>query len=355
MQSPFLDVVVFGEAMAMFIADDHAPLEMAEHYTRGLAGAEVNVATGLARLGYRVGWISRIGVDPFGRFILNQVRRSGIDTARVLFDDVHPTGFQLKSRVQVGDPQVIYFRSGSAASFLAPNAEDDAYLRSARHLHVTGIPAALSKNCRRYTYHAIEQAREAGMSVSFDPNLRPVLWESVDEMRTVLNDIARKADWLFPGLSEGTILTGYTTPEDVAQFYLDQGVKLVVVKVGTQGSSLFTAQQRYDLPAFIVQVVDTVGAGDGFAVGIISSMLEGLSPLQCLERGNAIGALAVMAPGDQEGLPVREMLNRFVALQRPGSSGNNSAGNAFVGESGIDASASGPQFLGERGNAVTKE
>jgi 2-dehydro-3-deoxygluconokinase len=355
MQSPLLDVVVFGEAMAMFIADDYAPLEMAEHYTRGLAGAEVNVATGLARLGYRVGWVSRLGVDPLGRFILNEVRRSGIDTARVLFDDVHPTGFQLKSRVQVGDPQVIYFRRGSAASFMAPNAEDDAYIRSARHLHVTGIPAALSESCRRYTYHAIEQAREAGMSVSFDPNLRPVLWKSVEEMRAVLNDIARKADWLFPGLSEGTLLTGYTTPEDVAKFYLDQGVKLVVVKVGTQGSSLFTAQQRYDMPAFTVQVVDTVGAGDGFAVGIISGMLEGLSPLQCLERGNAIGALAVMAPGDQEGLPVRETLNRFLELQKYGRSENINAGEMLADALVSDTSVADPQLPDERGNIFTKE
>jgi 2-dehydro-3-deoxygluconokinase len=341
MLSPLLDVVVFGEAMAMFIADDYAPLEVAEHYTRGLAGAEVNVATGLARLGYRVGWISRLGVDPLGRFILNQVRYTGINTTRVLFDDAHSTGFQLKNRVQVGDPQVIYFRRGSAASFMSPNADDDAYIRSARHLHVTGIPAALSESCRRYTSHALEQAREAGMSVSFDPNLRPVLWKSVDEMRTVLNDIARRADWIFPGLSEGTILTGYTTPEDVAKFYLDQGVKLVVVKVGTQGSSVFTASERYDLPAFTVQVVDTVGAGDGFAVGIISGMLEGLPLPQCLERGNAIGALAVMSPGDQEGLPVRETLKRFLELQRHGSSGNINAGSfgTFAGDIVTDAGA----------------
>ncbi len=355
MQLPSLDIVVFGEAMAMFIADDYGPLEMAEHYTRGLAGAEINVATGLARLGYRVGWLSRLGVDPLGRFILNEVRRSGIDTTRVLFDEAHPTGFQLKSRVQVGDPQVIYFRRGSAASFMDLSAEDDAYIRSARHLHVTGIFPALSESCRRYTYHAIEQAREAGMSISFDPNLRPVLWKSVDEMRIVLNDIAQRVDWIFPGLSEATLLTGYTTPEDVAQFYLDQGVKKVVVKVGARGSCLFTASECYDLPAFSVEVVDTVGAGDGFAVGIISGMLEGLSPLQCLERGNAIGALAVMAPGDQEGLPVGETLNRFLEGQKDRRSSSINAGEPFADALVSDTSVANAQLPDERGNLFTKE
>ncbi len=235
------------------------------------------------------------------------------------------------------------------------SAEDDAYIRSARHLHVTGIFPALSESCRRYTYHAIEQAREAGMSISFDPNLRPVLWKSVDEMRIVLNDIAQRVDWIFPGLSEATLLTGYTTPEDVAQFYLDQGVKKVVVKVGARGSCLFTASECYDLPAFSVEVVDTVGAGDGFAVGIISGMLEGLSPLQCLERGNAIGALAVMAPGDQEGLPVGETLNRFLEGQKDRRSSSINAGEPFADALVSDTSVANAQLPDERGNLFTKE
>ena len=121
----------------------------------------------------------------------------------------------------------------------------------------------------------------------------------------------------------GIVLTGYTTPEDIANFYLEKGAKLVSVKAGVRGSSLFTASARYDSPIFPVQVVDTVGAGDGFAVGIISGMLEGLPLPACLERGNAMGALAVMAPGDQDGLPSREMLDRFLLMQKTGSSGSS--------------------------------
>src|SRR5437763_16128987 len=107
--------------MAMFIADDYLPLEEANHYTRALAGAELNVSVGLVRLGYRVGWISRLGTDPLGRYILNQVRQAGLDTTRVLFDERYPTGFQLKSRVREGDPMVVYFRKSSVASHMAPN------------------------------------------------------------------------------------------------------------------------------------------------------------------------------------------------------------------------------------------
>src|SRR5436853_6052957 len=82
-----LDVVLFGEAMAMFIADDYLSLEEANHYTRAMAGAELNVSVGLVRLGYRVGWISRLGADPLGRYLLHQVRQAGLDATRVLFDE----------------------------------------------------------------------------------------------------------------------------------------------------------------------------------------------------------------------------------------------------------------------------
>lgn len=311
-----LDVVVFGEAMAMFIADDYRPLEDVDHYTRAVAGAEINVAVGLSRLGYHVGWISKLGADPLGHYIQKWLQRAGVDTGRVVFDEHHPTGFQIKSRVVEGDPEVVYFRKGSAASFLASETQDEAYIRQARHLHVTGIPPALSESCCRTTYHLLEVAQEAGLSTSFDPNLRPTLWNSEAEMRQVVNDLAVRADWVFPGLDEGIILTGYTEPEDIANFYLEQGVTMVAIKLGKDGASLFTGSQHHIAAGLTVRVIDTVGAGDGFAVGMISGMLDGLSPEQCLERANAIGALAVTAQGDQEGLPELEELERFLHLER---------------------------------------
>lgn len=314
-----LDVVLFGEAMAMFIADGYGPLEAEAHYTRAVAGAEVNVAVALSRLGYRAGWMSRVGDDPLGSYILAALRREGIDTERVLRDPSFPTGFQLKSRVLAGNPEVVYYRRGSAASRMAPSAADDAYIRTARHLHVTGIPPALSASCRRFTYHAIEQARDVGMTISFDPNLRPTLWASETEMRDVLNDLAVRTDWVLPGLLEGALLTGRTEPEEIAAYYHERGVKLVAMKAGAAGAYLSSRDGEFiSMPAFPVTVVDTVGAGDGFAAGIISGMLDGLSPRQCLERATAIGAIAVTCRGDMDGMPNRETLDAFLRQHRSG-------------------------------------
>jgi sugar/nucleoside kinase (ribokinase family) len=309
---PQLDVVTFGEPMAMFMADEVGALEEATHFTRGAAGAELNVAVGLGRLGHRVGYVTRLGDDPLGRYLHAFMAGEGMETERAVFDDRHPTGFLLKNRVNSGDPQVVYYRSGSAASHLSMTDEDAGYLRSARHLHLTGIPPALSPSCRAFAYAAIDVARDSGLTISFDPNLRPSLWKDQVEMRKVVNDLAGRADWLLAGLSEGEVLTGCDEPRGVADFYLERGVRAVAVKLGAAGAFARTGDADHAVSGFDVTVVDTVGAGDGFAAGFLAGMFDGEGMAHALAQGNAVGALAVTARGDQDGLPTRDQLDRFM-------------------------------------------
>ncbi|MNC56549.1 2-dehydro-3-deoxygluconokinase [compost metagenome] len=133
-------------------------------------------------------------------------------------------------------------------------------------------------------------------------------------MTTVINGLAVQADWVMPGVGEGKLLTGYSTPRDIAAFYLDKGVKLVAVKLGPAGAYFRTTDQEGVVDGFRVEPVDTVGAGDGFAVGLISGLLDGLPVGEAVRRGNAIGALAVTVPGDMEGLPTRELLEAFMTV-----------------------------------------
>jgi 2-dehydro-3-deoxygluconokinase len=121
---------------------------------------------------------------------------------------------------------------------------------------------------------------------------------------------------ILPGVAEGLTLTGSADPEEIADFYLKLGVKVVIVKVGDKGAFVKTQGEAYTVPGFKVsKVVDTVGAGDGFAVGIISGLLEKLSLRDAVIRGNAIGSLQVMVPGDNEGLPHREELAKYLKEQ----------------------------------------
>ncbi|HBE9180955.1 sugar kinase [Serratia fonticola] len=306
-----LDVVTLGEAMAMFVAAQTGDLAEVESFTKRIAGAELNVAIGLARLGLNVGWVSRIGNDSFGRFTLQQLAKEGVNAQRVTVDGRYPTGFQLKSKNTDGtDPSVEYFRKGSAASHLSTADFDRDYFAGARHLHLSGVAAALSAESLELCHFAAAEMRAQGKTISFDPNLRPVLWSSRELMIEQLNKLACAADWVLPGLKEGQILTGQSTAEGIADFYLERGVQAVIIKTGPEGAWFKTAAgDQAAVPAVkVTNVVDTVGAGDGFAVGTLSALLEGKTLLQAVQRGNKIGSLAIQAIGDSEGLPTRAAL-----------------------------------------------
>lgn len=299
--------------MVMFIASRPGALKDIDTFSRRLAGAEVNVAIGLSRLGLSSGWISRLGEDAFGEYIAEYLAREQVDIHGVTYDSRCPTGFQLKSKVHEGDPQVQYFRKGSAASTLGVADVDFGYLTGFRHLHMTGIPPALTKSTRAFAYAALEAMKGAGRTVSFDPNLRPSLWSSKEEMREVINDLACRADWVLPGIGEGEFLTGSRDPKEIARFYLNRGVSLVAVKLGPEGAYYRTPNEEGIVQGFKVKkVVDTVGAGDGFATGLIEGLLRGLSIIEAVRQGNAIGSIAVQSEGDHDGYPTKEELETYL-------------------------------------------
>ncbi len=310
MKAAAMDVITFGETMVCFAAHEAGPLERAATFTKIVAGAESNVAVGLARLGLSVGWVSRLGDDSFGRYILAALEAEGVDCSAVTIDPSRRTGFMLKSRAPEGeDPVVEYHRRGSAASSLSPADFDEARFLAARHLHVTGITPALSPSSAELVEHAMRRMRAAGRTVSFDPNLRPRLWPSREAMAEHLNRLAGLADWVLPGLAEGRLLTGLDTPEAIAEFYLARGAQAVAVKLGAEGALWRTAGAGGRVPGVRVErIVDTVGAGDAFAAGLISARLEGHDWPAALARANWVGARAIQVVGDMDGLPRRAEL-----------------------------------------------
>jgi 2-dehydro-3-deoxygluconokinase len=244
------------------------------------------------------------------RYLLSAIGSEGVDCSRVVCDPAQRTGFMFKGRVDDGsDPPIEYHRRGSAASLLGPHEIDEAWIAGTRHLHVSGVFPALSASTLAATRRAMALARAHGRSISFDPNLRPTLWPSREAMRETLNLLAEGSDCVLPGQAEGELLTGSAEPEAIAAFYRQRGAKLVVVKLGTAGAYYDSEQGRGHVPAFpVARVVDTVGAGDGFAVGVISALLEGRAVVDAVRRGAWIGARAVQVRGDTEGLPTRAEL-----------------------------------------------
>lgn len=306
-------VLTIGEAMGLLIADRPGDLAEVEQFSRHVCGAELNYAVGMARLGHDVSYISKVGGDPFGRSIRAFLKDNGIHTDYVQTDEAHMTGFQMKERVLEGDPAVANIRKYTAFSFMTPDDLQGICWDGVTHVHTTGIPLALSPSCRQTVVALMKEARRRGVSVSFDTNLRPMLWPDTETMASVINDAAQYADIVMPGLSEGKILTGLDDEKAVAGYYLERGAKLVVIKLGgSSGTYVAGSEGGQYVPSYRVDhVVDTVGAGDGFAVGFTSAWLEGLSMEEAARRGAAVGAMVIQVAGDNEGLPTQEQLAAF--------------------------------------------
>lgn len=313
---PSLDVVTFGEVLGSLLATQVGPLDDATHFERRVAGSELNTAIALARLGHRVGYLGMVGDDLFGKAARARFAADDVDTSMLVTTREAATGIQVKERIVGRDPLYIYYRNGSAGSKLAASPDVVEYLTAARHLHATGIPLAISPSARDCAFEVVETARSKGIPVSFDPNLRPVLWPDHQEMVDVINALAVQCDWVLPGHGEGTVLTGSSEPEEIARFYLSRGVRGVVIKQGARGALLFTADTVWRCPPFVVDVVDTLGAGDGFAAGFVSALIDGQPEERAVERACAVGAMATTSDGDCDGMPARAELTEFMAARR---------------------------------------
>ena len=307
-----LEVVTFGETMVLFNPMQMLPLEYNHTFFKQIGGAESNVAIGLQRLGHSVGWFSKLGNDPFGRYIHNFIRGEGVDTSRCIYTDEAPTGLFFKEKRSSNNMRVYYYRKNSAASLIGPEDLDEEYIAGAKILHLTGITPALSESSRQSIFKAIEIAQKHGVKIVFDPNIRLKLW-SREEAKEVLFQMAKEADIILPGLDEAELITGKKLPEEMAEALSMDRDKTVIIKLGDKGAYYHTANEQGYVPGFPVQqIVDPVGAGDGFAAGVISGILRGDSISESVRRGNAVGSIVVGVNGDVEGLPSKEEVDQML-------------------------------------------
>ncbi len=318
MQNKGPDVVTIGESMVLFQGIGDKTIKYEPLFTKSLAGAESNVAIGLTRMGKKVKWISRVGNDPFGEYILSTLAGEGVDVSESIRDNQAPTAVYFKENKSFGDPMVYYYRKNSAASKLEPSDVKESWFEGARHLHVTGITPALGEHTAEAVRKTMKLAREKGLTISFDPNLRRKLW-SEEEAREVLLSLIPLCDVFLPGLEEAEFLSGEHSIEEYGQLFLDMGAQLVILKLGAEGSVGFSRELSVKAAPYTVSsVVDTVGAGDAFAAGFLSVYLDEQAELtaasleKALVRANALGALATQFKGDWEGIPALEELNRIL-------------------------------------------
>src|SRR3712207_676166 len=215
------EVITIGEPMTLFASSEIIPLEESSNFIKFLSGAEVNVAIGLSRLKHKTSYVTQLKDDALGIYIYNSLKNENIDISYVKFVDQYFNGIQIKERVQEGDPTVINIRKDSASANIDKNIVSNIDFKDVKWVHVTGIPLGISKKFRETIIEFVKRAKEVGVKISLDPNLRPYLWKSNEEMINVINDFAKFADVIMPGINEGYVLTGMKEPKDIADFYIN--------------------------------------------------------------------------------------------------------------------------------------
>ena len=324
-----IEVVTLGESLVSLVAAQPGPLAEAHTFERVVAGAEANVAVGLARLAHRVAYVGRVGDDAFGTVILRRLRGEGVDVRHLQVDPGQFTGMMARELRDLGPAEAIYHRAGSAGSRLSPaDVEAAAQLfDGARWLHLTGITPALSASAAAAVDAAIDRARACGLTVSLDLNIRRKLWP---EERAVdaLGRLSARVDVVFGGTDEAALVSGLARsleagagvdPRRAAETLLDLGPTTAVIKLGA-GGALQLGRDGVAVRHPGVRVprsVDPVGAGDAFCAGYVAACLEGLAVEAALALGNACGAAVVATVGDLSGLPSRAEAERLLAADGP--------------------------------------
>jgi 2-dehydro-3-deoxygluconokinase len=307
------DVITMGETMMAFEAQDYGPLRENSIYRKWIGGAEDNLIIGLARLGFRCGWFSRLGDDEFGKEIYRTIKGEGVDVSRVTFDSGAGTGVFFVERQAEGDFRCYYYRQLSAASRLCQGDIDPDYIRSTKIVYMTGITPALSESAREATEEIFRLATKNKQTVIFDPNLRLKLF-SIDRARKVLTPLMQRSTYVLPGEKELKQLMDCEQLEVAIEKAHDLGIESLIVKRGAEGAvTAIAGEKGVNVPAYVLKnPVSSMGAGDCFAAGFTAGLLKGQPLEECARWGNAMGAFCLMGWGPYQTLPSYDELESFL-------------------------------------------
>ncbi|MDT0196753.1 sugar kinase [Arthrobacter sp. AB6] len=298
-----LELLAIGETMVMVSPEQGGRLAGHGTYILRPGGAESNVASHLAKMGHHVGWASVLGSDPLGDIIIDTLNSDGVDTASVMRHPDRPTAVYFKDPTGT-ETTVYYYRKGSAASSMSVQ-DVPAWLRRApRIVHLSGITPALSESCRALTRHIIFDRPFGDALISFDVNHRASLWggQGGDE----LLDLAQASDIVFVGRDEAERIWGTTNAESVRSLIGRPGH--LIVKDGAHEAVGFTPEGTFREPALKVEVVDVVGAGDGYAAGWLSGMLQNVPQDVRLRMGHSVASRVILSTSDAADLPSAQEL-----------------------------------------------
>jgi 2-dehydro-3-deoxygluconokinase len=302
------DIVTFGETMIRLTPPNFQRLEQAHGFEVGVSGAELNTATGLARLGMRTTWVSRLVDSPLGRMIANRAREQNVDTSIILWAKEGRVGlcyYEIGASTRAS--QVIYDQANAAISQLKPGDVDwVTILKGARAFHISGITPALSENCAEAFKEAVTEAKNAGCVVSLDINYRSGLW-SKEAARECIIGLLKDVTILFTTLDEASAVLGLEGDAEEVAREIASRWKVPVVAITLREApsvlrniwrSLALADGKiYTGKTIDLELIDRMGSGDSYDAGFLYGYLTGdLS--KAVVYGDALAAIKHSVPAD---------------------------------------------------------
>ncbi len=315
-----MDIAILGRiGYDLYSEEPHVPLAQVRRFSRYLGGSSANMAVGLARLGASVGIVGCLGTDSLSQFLIEFLKTEKVDASHITTESGYLPSLAI-TEVSPPDrfPQVFY-RRDPADTLLRVSESDLAYVAASR-MFVTNGTSLCASPSRESTYRALERAREAGCRVVFDVDYRAMSWNGPEEAGLAVRLALPFVDVLIGNPPELMLVAG-AADLDRATACLRSRVPMVISKLGEMGTRVWTGGESVFRPPYSVEVVSTIGAGDGFASGFLYALLQGLTVPECLHYGNAAAAIVVSRLSCSEAMPtlaeVRELMARQQSAATP--------------------------------------
>jgi len=298
------EIISMGEALVEIMREKiGAGLDRPETFIGPFpSGAPAIFAGCAARLGGEVLYVGTVGKDDFGKVISERLEEDGVDLTCLVASENATTGVAFVAYFEDGSRKFLYHIRDAASGVIEPDRLSPAAFREGGFLHINGSALSINPSWQETIYRAIEEATRCGMKVSFDPNLRPEIL-GADKVRELCQPVLDTVHIVFPSGEEAAMLTGEENADQAVRVLLQKGARIVVLKRGVEGCSIYTREESIDVPAFRVEEVDPTGAGDCFDGAFLVGLLRGLALKECGQFANAVGALAVTQKGPMEGAP----------------------------------------------------
>ncbi len=316
-----IEAISLGEALIDFVSTKSGvALRDAPGFKRAAGGAPANVAVGLSRLGVKTGFIGKVGGDEFGYFLAQTLERNRVDISQLHYETKAKTTLAFVSLKEEGERSFMFYRDPGADMLLSPQEIDENYIHQANIFHYGSI-TLISEPSRSATLLAAKRSSEGGLLVSYDPNLRVNLWDSIEHAKAEIKDGLNYANLVKVSEEELEFITGIKDLKEGSAQLLEGVTKLVIVTRGKEGCFYNNGKCNGYVKGFSVKTVDTTGAGDGFVAGLLTELLRTSDHISELREeelrdicryANAVGALTTLKRGAIPSLPTKRKVERWL-------------------------------------------